>query len=100
VNCPNRAGARGLCPSCERDYDQRRGSSTERGYNSPEWRALVAQVKLEEPFCRWPGCDQPTEEVDHRLPKSQGGTDDRSNLQGLCRPHHSQKTMRESVARR
>jgi 5-methylcytosine-specific restriction protein A len=43
------------------------------------------------------GDGRPTEEVDHILPKSQGGTDDRANLQGLCRTHHSAKTMRESV---
>lgn len=46
------------------------------------------------------GCGRPTDEVDHILPKSQGGTDDRMNLQGLCRHCHSAKTMRESVGRR
>jgi 5-methylcytosine-specific restriction endonuclease McrA len=36
-----------------------------------------------------------SEEVDHIVPKKQGGTDDESNLQSLCKPHHSAKTARE-----
>lgn len=34
-------------------------------------------------------------DVDHIMPKSQGGTDDWSNLQALCKSHHSEKTARE-----
>ena len=94
--CPNRAVRRGLCSECEKAYDDRRGSPADRGYGS-EWRALRARVLREEPFCRC-GCGDPSEEVDHIIPKSQGGTDDRSNLQGLSKSHHSAKTMRQSVA--
>jgi hypothetical protein len=39
-------------------------------------------------------------EVDHVIPRQEGGTDDRSNLQPLCHDHHSAKTMREANARR
>ncbi len=46
------------------------------------------------------GDGRPTVEVDHIIPKALGGTDERSNLQGLCRSHHSAKTMRERVAGR
>lgn len=34
-------------------------------------------------------------DVDHIMPKSQGGTDDWDNLQALCKSHHSEKTARE-----
>ena len=34
--------------------------------------------------------------VDHIKPKAQGGADDASNLQALCRPCHKAKTAREA----
>ena len=33
--------------------------------------------------------------VDHIIPKAEGGTDDESNLQSLCKPCHAAKTDRE-----
>ncbi len=39
---------------------------------------------------------RPSTEVDHILPLAQGGTHDRSNLQGLCHSCHSSKTALES----
>jgi 5-methylcytosine-specific restriction endonuclease McrA len=38
-------------------------------------------------------------EVDHRLPKSQGGTDDDANLQSICSPCHKTKTATEKAGR-
>jgi len=35
------------------------------------------------------------DEVDHIVPLSRGGGDERSNLQPLCRPCHAAKTARE-----
>jgi 5-methylcytosine-specific restriction protein A len=35
------------------------------------------------------------DEVDHKLPVDQGGTDDLDNLQGLCKEHHYKKTQQE-----
>lgn len=34
-------------------------------------------------------------QVDHRLPKAKGGTDDPANLWVLCRPCHDEKTIRD-----
>lgn len=62
-------------------------------YQTPEWRALRAEVFQDEPFCRI--CGRVTEHVDHIIPRTQGGPDERSNLQGLCSMHHSQKTAKE-----
>jgi len=63
-----------------------------RGY---AWRKLRTQVLAEEARCRACGAPgQPADHVDHRLPRARGGTDDRANLQRLCRTCHSRKTVR------
>jgi 5-methylcytosine-specific restriction enzyme A len=84
-----------------RGYDQVRGSANDRGYGS-QWGTLRKIVLAEEPLCRdiWgvharDGEVVPTTDVDHIVPREQGGTDDRSNLQGLCHSCHSIKTARE-----
>jgi 5-methylcytosine-specific restriction protein A len=95
-NCPNRV-QRGKCKDCARVSEQARGTSTERGYGSA-WQRLRDRVRTEEPLCRRclaKDLIQATEEVDHIVPKSDGGTDDRANLQGLCKSCHSRKTMTE-----
>jgi 5-methylcytosine-specific restriction protein A len=38
--------------------------------------------------------------VDHIVPKSEGGTDDESNLQAICRDCHAAKTANESAKSR
>lgn len=78
---------------------RRRGSSTDQGYGA-QWRHLRTLVLREEPWCR--RCSDEgklvrSTQVDHIKPRAQGGTDTRSNLQGLCASHHSEKTMRQSV---
>lgn len=45
----------------------------------------------EEPICRQCG-KADSKEVDHIVPKELGGTDERENLQALCKPCHSTKT--------
>lgn len=64
------------------------------GYKG-EYMKLRAQVLREEPFCRV--CGRPSETVDHIIPKAWGGTDDRNNLQGLCKRCHNKKTRQESI---
>jgi 5-methylcytosine-specific restriction endonuclease McrA len=61
-------------------------------------RAYLAQ----QPRCEHPGCTSGAEEVDHKQ-RIADRPDLRltwSNLQSLCRRHHSQKTAREVNSRR
>ena len=80
--------------------DAVRGTRQERGYGAA-WERLRAQVlKRDEHLCQ--PClkaGRPTvgTQVDHRIPKSQGGTDDLANLQTICLACHKAKTAREST---
>ena len=47
-------------------------------------------------MCKRAGLLTPGNEVDHIVPKAQGGTDDLSNLAVICRRHHQAKTQAES----
>ncbi len=61
---------------------------------------LREQVRREEPLCRKcleMGRTRATEEVDHIRPLSAGGSNARSNLQGLCVPCHKEKSAREQA---
>jgi 5-methylcytosine-specific restriction protein A len=80
-----------------------RTSAAERGYGS-EWRKtreriLVRDRRLCQP-CLREGRTTLATEVDHKIPKAEGGTDDDSNLQAICdqKPWrcHSKKTAVES----
>lgn len=52
------------------------------------------RVLKEEPICRRCG-KAPSTIADHIIPRELGGTDDRSNYQGLCKPCHDAKTATE-----
>ena len=57
-----------------------------------------AAVLAEEPLCRSclkRGRTEPAVEVDHIVRLADGGSDDRSNKQGLCKPCHDAKSQRE-----
>lgn len=91
------------CPEHARrvdgEYDRGRGSSASRGYGS-RWRRLRGLYLHTNPLCADPfgvhqGEPVPAEEVDHRVPKSRGGTDQWNNLQSLCKSCHSRKTAVE-----
>ena len=83
--------------------DARRGSRHERGYGSA-WARLRARVLARDAGicqpCLADGHVHQGTEVDHRIPKAQGGTDDESNLQTICRARHRAKTAAEAAAGR
>lgn len=51
--------------------------------------------------CRWPlhsgFCDARGWQVDHVVPRFQGGSDDLANLRVLCKRHHDRKTAAEAA---
>jgi len=46
------------------------------------------------PWCQWPECNRPADEVDHIVPIAEAPHRryDVTNIQSLCREHHRQKT--------
>lgn len=92
--CKARAVARGRCashPRPEMVRGEKRVSAGERGYGS-DWRRIRAAHLKQCPACVVCGLEDQSNNVDHIIPKAQGGTDDESNLQTLCHVHHSKKT--------
>lgn len=78
------------CPACAPAW----GTSKRPG-GSRAWRRLRVQVFTEQGgICAWPGCTRYCEELDHVHGWEQG--DHRDNLQGLCIPHHREKTQQEA----
>lgn len=63
------------------------------------WPKLRQQVLRDQPLCQpclRAGFVRPSREVDHIVPRSQGGTSDRANLQGICVECHRAKTRGEA----
>ena len=81
-------------------YDKERGTAHERGYDANH-RRLRKIVLAEEPLCRHcleKGITTASNEMDHIDGNSRNLK--RSNLQGLCKPCHSRKTIKEQGALR
>lgn len=83
------------CPRHQRAgrWNHANASATARGYGWA-WTAIRKRVLREEPNCR---CGRRASEVDHIIPKAEGGTNERSNLQALCSVCHRTKTMTEAA---
>lgn len=82
----------------------KRASRQARGYGRAH-DVMRARVLTEEPLCRpcleaTPQRITPATIADHRIPKSQGGGDERENYQGICDPCHVVKTAREAAEAR
>ena len=93
----------GYCPEHRRQVRKERDArrSGPRPYSSAHWQRLRRLVLGREPLCRICMADGRVVEatvVDHITPLADGGTNDVTNLQPLCKPCHDRKTMRESVA--
>lgn len=75
-------------------YDDRRGNSTERGYDR-RWRKRRAMFLRAHPLCAQ--CLEENRvttatDVHHVIARRNGGSDDDGNLMSLCKSHHSQIT--------
>jgi 5-methylcytosine-specific restriction endonuclease McrA len=84
----------GRCGACARAYDLGRPEHFA-FYTSAAWRALRAQVLLEEPWCAC-GCRRLSVDVDHILPRSDRPDLEleRTNLRALSRECHGRITRR------
>jgi 5-methylcytosine-specific restriction protein A len=99
--CPNRATKGNYCAAharkAESIYEAQRGTAAARGYDY-RWARISRAVLHEQPVCADPfrkGCCRPSCHTDHIVPRRQGGSDERCNLQGLCSECHSAKTLLE-----
>ena len=80
--------------------DSERGSRHARGYGA-EWDRIRVRILAragglcECDECKALGRVHLATEVDHRVPKAQGGTDDEKNLRAINVDCHKAKTLRE-----
>lgn len=62
-------------------------------YRQKSWILFSKAYLAAHPTCTVPGCGNPASHVDHIKAIRAGGDGyDPQNLQGLCQPHHAQKT--------
>lgn len=94
--CPQLVSGGGYCQTHAKDArsPDRRESAHRRGYGR-RWKRLRDWMLSRRPFCAIPGCGRPATDLDHIVPRAEGGTDDPDNLQPLCKACHSRKTAAE-----
>lgn len=77
-------------------------SRQQRGYGS-SWEKRRLRILNRDSWlcqeCLRIGIVTPASAVDHKLAKANGGTDDDSNLEGICTACHAQKTAKERLNR-
>lgn len=85
-----------LCVRHRRVREQERGTSSARGYGY-SWRQIRDAFLQKHPWCSDPfgfhkGENVRARHVDHRVPLRLGGSNDESNLNGMCDHCHDHKT--------
>ena len=79
--------------------DDHRGSRQSRGYGK-EWEATRKRILSRDKglcqVCLQSKHYRPARQVDHKVPKFEGGTDDDDNLQAICESCHQAKTQAEA----
>jgi len=80
--------------------------SSPRRVRGRTWQRVRAQVLAEEPYCRRcleqgnGAAARRSEICDHIVALSEGGSGDRGNLCGMCKPCHDAKTAAEAARAR
>lgn len=104
AGCPNLIESGMYCTEHQRQapIDQTRGTAAQRGYDAT-WQRLRVMFLSRHPLCCDPfgvhqrvGAVVPATDVDHILPKAQGGANSYDNLQSLCHSCHSRKTVMQT----
>lgn len=97
VGCPELTTG-GRCATCKAAAEQRRGSSSQRGYGSKGHKSFRRAVLTRDPICVIDGCWAASTDADHH-PRSRRelvdlglNPDDPQYGRGLCHSHHSQST--------
>lgn len=85
--------------------NRHRGNRHERGYGSDWVRLRVLILRRDNYLCQCSECQRtgrvlPATEVDHRIPKAEGGTDEPHNLCAINVECHKRKTAKESAMAR
>ena len=94
--CPDIATSGGRCGKHQRiPWEGRRGFE---GYKGDYLKARRQTLK-EEPVCQLCGIN-PSITTDHIIPKSQGGSNDRTNLRALCQQCHDRRSQAQATAAR
>ncbi len=86
--------------SSHRLHEDNRPTAHQRGYGAT-WRKLRKMILAHHPLCVDPfgvhGMQVvPATDVDHIVPRADGGRDVESNLQALCHSCHSRKTAEQT----
>ncbi|MFY2843662.1 HNH endonuclease [Achromobacter ruhlandii] len=81
--------------------DRERGNRHQRGYGSDWDRLRLLILKRDRYLCQCDECKRtgrvlPATEVDHRIPKAEGGTEEPHNLCAINAECHKRKTAKES----
>jgi len=97
--CSRLVSTPGFCPVHDKGWGPRRRLPHQAGAYGSDLRKIRAQVIKEQPTCAVEKCSRPSVDVHHRVALQDGGNNERSNLEGLCHPHHSAETLRERRAR-
>ena len=99
--CPNLTELGGYCDEHKKySSDRERGSSTARGYDATwQRRRIIFLNRTENALCydclhMIPERITASTEVHHIIAKRNGGTDDFSNLMGLCYDCHNKRTTK------
>lgn len=85
--------------------DDRRGSRQSRGYGA-DWDRTRARILVRDGYrcqceeCKAAGLLTPATDVDHRIARADGGSEDDDNLQAMGHECHKRKTAAENAARR
>ena len=91
-------GKQRACPEHMRAREARKPERI-RGRRGQERNARLFRVNPLCVKCTAIGVTHAVYVWDHTIPLEQGGADDESNMQGLCKRHHDEKTADERRAR-